>query len=230
MIDVVVVAPVRAYRDALARAIDARPDVQVMGRAATGAEALACLTLRQPDVVLLDLAVPDVVPWLSAVRRTAPSTRVVAIGIGRGHDQCAAVLEAAEAGVFGFVDADQPLDDIVTTVQLAVKGQCSCSPRTASLLLQALQRRPGRPTMPFTRHTAGLDKRVLTPKEQIVAELAAHGLTNRQIAIRLVLGESTVKTHVHSILAKLELRSRDEIAFSGALLPGEAASSGGEGM
>lgn len=230
MIDVVVVAPVRAYRDALVSAIDGEPDLRVTGHASTGAEALAQLVPWQPDVTLLDFTIDDVVPWVSALRRSAPSTRVVGIGIGWARDQCEAVLRAAEAGVSGFVDADQPLDDIVTAVQLAVRGQCSCSPRIASLLLQALQRRPGPPPMPFDRHGAGLDTRVLTPKERVVAELAARGLTNRQIAVRLVLGESTVKTHVHSILTKLELHSRDDIALSGALLPGEPASPGGEGM
>ncbi|GGK63371.1 LuxR C-terminal-related transcriptional regulator [Ornithinimicrobium pekingense] len=226
-IDVVLVAPVRAYRDALATAMSADQEVSVVAHAGSGAEALACVTPCQPAVALLDFGVDDLVRLVPALRRTAPTMRLVCFGIGFEATQAEAVVRVAEAGVCGFVDADQPLSDVVTSVRLVVRGQSSCSPRIAALLLQALQRRPAPPAWPLAMANK---TPALTPREQVVAELAACGLTNRQIAARLVLGESTVKTHVHSILAKLGLRSRDEIVLSGALLLGGTTSPGGVEM
>ena len=110
------------------------------------------------------------------------------------------------------MDADQPLSDVLGAIRLAVRGESSCSPRIAALLLQALQRRPCPPTL--TRATPALDcDTTLTPRERTVADMAARGMTNRQIAARLVLGESTVKSHVHSILRKLDVGRRDQIVL-----------------
>ena len=223
MIEVVLIAPVRAYRDALSMAIRADVGFDLVAGVSTGSEALACMAPRQPNVALLDFAVENVIPLMGSLRRTAPVTRLIAIGICDGQRQAEAVVRGAEAGVAGFVDAEQPLDDILGAMRLAVRGESSCSPRIAALLLQALQRRPEPPRMPgrASAHSPAM----LTPRELVVAELAQRGLTNRQIASRLVLGESTVKSHVHSILHKLGLESRDQIAFSG--LP---SSTGGGGV
>lgn len=211
MIEVVLIAPVRAYRDALAAAMTQNSGLSVVGQAGSGAEALACVTPRQPSVALLDFGIDDVVRVLSSLRRTAPTTRLIGIGIGAGQAHAEAVVRAAEAGVSGFVDADQPLSDVVGAVRLAMRGQSSCSPRIAALLLQALQRRPAPPPMPLGGFTA---IPALTPRERVVAELAARGLTNREIAGQLFLGESTVKSHVHSILGKLGLESREQIVLT----------------
>lgn len=223
MIDLVLIAPVRAYREALAMAIETDPTLQLLAGVSSGSEALACLVTRHPTVALLDFSLDSVVPVMASLRRTAPSTRLVGIGISTGQGQSEAVVRGAEAGLAGFVDADQPLGDVLAAVRLAAKGESPCSPRIAALLLQALQRRPEPPRMPYQLRGQGPTR--LTPRELVVAELAQRGLTNRQIASRLVLGESTVKSHVHAILAKLELESRDQIALTG-LTP----STGGGGV
>ena len=223
MIDLVLIAPVRAYRDALAMAIETDPTLELLAGVSSGPEALACMVPRQPTVALLDFSVDSVVPLMASLRRTAPSTRLVGIGISTGHGQSEAVVRGAEAGLAGFVDADQPLGDVLAAVRLAARGESPCSPRIAALLLQALQRRPEPPRMPHQLRGQGPTR--LTPRELVVAELAERGLTNRQIASRLVLGESTVKSHVHAILAKLEVERRDQIALSG--LP---PSTGGGGV
>lgn len=217
MIEVVLIVPVRAYRDALSEVMTSKSELLVVGQAGSGAEALACVAPCQPAVAVLDFALPDVVPVLSAMRRTAPTTRFVGIGIGFGQAHAEAVVRAAEAGVSGLVDADESLSEVVEAVLLAVRGQSSCSPRIAALLLQALQRRPAPPAMPLGETRAA---KSLTPRERVVAELAARGLTNRQIARNLVLGESTVKSHVHSILGKLGLECREQIALIAR--PGQA--------
>lgn len=223
MIDLVLIAPVRAYREALAMAIQSDPNLELLAGVSSASEALACMVPRQPTVALLDFSLDSVVPLMDSLRRTAPSTRLVGIGISTGRGQSEAVVRGAEAGLVGFVDADQPLGDVLAAIRLAARGESPCSPRIAALLLQALQRRPGPPRMPHQLKGQGLAR--LTPRELVVAELAQRGLTNRQIASRLVLGESTVKSHVHAILAKLELESRDQIA-----LIGPPPSTGGGGV
>jgi DNA-binding NarL/FixJ family response regulator len=219
MIDVVLIAPVRAYRDALATAIAAEIELHLMAHAASGSEALARVSPRTPAVTLLDLGTEQALPCLTALHRSAPATRVIAIGVGPGPKQAEVVVKAAESGVAGFVDADQPLSDVVGAIHLAVRGQSSCSPRIAALLLHALQRRPGPSPLPVPASSAD-DAPTLTPRERVVAELVARGLTNRQIASRLVLGESTVKSHVHAILRKVGVERRDQIVLDTDLTVG----------
>jgi two-component system nitrate/nitrite response regulator NarL len=213
MIDIVLIAPVRAYRDALAKVINAEPGCELIAHAASGTEALARVSPRRPAVALLDFSTDEVLPVLLALRRSTPTTRLLAIGIRTGYDQAETVVLAAESGVHGFVDADQPLTDVVRAIRLTVAGQSPCNPRIATLLLQALRRRPAPPPLPHVPLAVGHSP--LTPRERAVAELAGRGLTNRQIATRLVLGEATVKTHVHSILRKLGVDRRDQIVLDG---------------
>jgi len=209
VIDLVLIAPVRAYRDALAAVITAELGLQLLTHASSSDEALAQVSPRTPAVALLDMGTEQALGGLTALQRSAPSTRLIGIGVGTGPDQAEVVVRAAESGVSGFVDADQPLGDVVGAIHLAVRGQSSCSPRIAALLLQALQRRPAPPQLPAPLSADGGPG--LTPRERVVAELAALGMTNRQIASRLVLGESTVKSHIHSILRKLKVEHRDQI-------------------
>lgn len=211
MIDLVLIAPVRAYREALAMAVDSDPHLELVAGVSTGAEAVGCMVSRQPSVALLDFSLDSLVPLMASLRRTAPSTRLVGIGISTAQGQSEAVVRGAEAGVAGFVDADQPLEDVLSAIRLAARGESPCSPRIAALLLRALQRQPGPPRMPH--ELGGPSPTRLTPRELVVAELAARGLTNRQIASRLVVGESTVKSHIHAVLSKLQLDSRDQIAL-----------------
>jgi two-component system, NarL family, nitrate/nitrite response regulator NarL len=219
MIDVLLIAPVRAYRDAVASAIASEPELRIVGEAGTGSEALACMAPPLPTVALLDFGIDNVIAVLASLRRTAPMTRLIAVGIGSGPEQTEAVVRAAEAGISGFVDSDQPLSDVLEAVRLTVRGESPCSPRIAALILQAMQRRPAPPVMPQGSHPFGPSQSRLTPRESLVAELAARGLTNRQIASRLTVGESTVKTHMHAALSKLGLKSRGELALIGVLSP-----------
>jgi DNA-binding NarL/FixJ family response regulator len=213
VISIVLITPVRAYREALATAIRTESDLQVVDCLSTGSDALACLANRHPAVALLDFSVDDLVTVMVSLRRTSPVTHLIGIGILGNQRQSEAVIRGAEEGLAGFVDADQPIGEVMSAARLAVRGQSPCSPRIAALLLQALQRRPAPPVMP--RSQAGTAYESLTPRETVVADLASSGLTNRQIASRLVLSQSTVKSHLHSVLRKLGLDSRDQIALAG---------------
>ena len=207
MTDVALIAPVRAYRDALAAAFASESEFRIVAQATSFVDAVSSIAPRYPPVTLIDFAVADFLWVLGAVRRAAPRTLLVGIGIQPRRDHSELVIRAAEAGLTGFLDADQPMEDVLQAVRLALRGESSCSPRIAALLLASMQRRPEPPTSLGTLPSAT----ALTPREAIVAELVGLGLTNRQIASRLIVGESTVKTHVHSILAKLGVDHRTEI-------------------
>jgi len=219
VIDVMLVAPVRAYRDALSALIDSDDELRVVAHAESGAEALARLAPVTPSVTLLDFGMEHVLPILEALRRIAPSTQILAFAVPIAGSQSETIVRAAETGVTGFIDADQPIADVVQAIHLAVRGQCPCSPRIAATLLSALRRRPatGYASNRTAEYlTAGMDRAgeaVLTPRELLVAQLVAHGMTNRQIAGELVVGEATVKTHVHSVLRKLGVGHREQIAL-----------------
>lgn len=215
VIEIVFVAPVRAYRDAVAAALRTAPEVRSVLHGGTFIDAVAPIAPRQPAVVLADFAVPDLLATLGNVRRDSPTTRVLGLAIDTSRAHAELAIRSAEAGMVGFIDADQPMEDVIGAVRLALSGHAPCSPRIAAVLLQAMQRRPA-PARLTGAARVGEGRAELTSREKVIADLAATGLTNRQIAARLVLGESTVKTHVHSILGKLGLKHREEIA---TLLP-----------
>jgi two-component system, NarL family, nitrate/nitrite response regulator NarL len=212
MIEIGLIAPVRAYREALAAAFGLHLGLRVVAHGASFAGAMSRLAPWQPAVLLVDFAIRDLGGVLSWLRHDASGTRVLAFGIEANRAHSEAVLRAAELGVVGFIDADQPIEDLIDAVRLVIQGESPCSPRIAALLLQSMQQRPAVPS----GLSHGTDSTVvviaLTPRERMVAEFAARGMTNRQIANRLVVEQSTVKSHVHSILGKLGLDDRHQIA------------------
>ena len=212
MIEIALIGPVRAYRDALAAAIGSHLGLRVVAHGSSFAGAMSQLAPWQPAVMLVDFAVHNLVGVLSSLRQDASATRVLGFGIEASRAHSEAVLRAAEVGVVGFIDSDQPIEDLIDAVRLVLQGQSPCSPRIAALLLQAMQQRPALPlVLPHGGDTTVVVI-ALTPRERMVAEFAARGMTNRQIATRLVVEESTVKSHVHSILGKLGLDDRHQIA------------------
>lgn len=205
MVDAVLVAPVRVWREALGAAL-AMADVVVTAHAGTLEEVVGLVARRAPDLVLLDFAVDQPDRVVRSVSRVAPNARWLGTGVGVCAEHARQVLLCAEAGMTGFVDADQPLVELVQGLGVVMSGEAYCTPRTGLLLLHGLQQRPRPPAS-----VPGSAGSRLTPKEQVIAELMTAGLTNRQIAARLVIGEATVKTHVRSVLSKLGLRRRAEL-------------------
>ncbi len=204
MVDAVLVAPVRVWREALGAAL-ALADVVVTAHAGTLEDAVGESARCAPDLVLLDFAVDQPDRVVRSVSRVAPNARWLGTGVGVSAEHARQVLLCAEAGMTGFVDADQPLVELVHGLGVVMAGEAYCTPRTGLLLLHGLQQRPRLPPAPGPTGVR------LTPKEQVIAELMTAGLTNRQIAARLVIGEATVKTHVRSVLSKLGLRGRAEL-------------------
>jgi two-component system, NarL family, nitrate/nitrite response regulator NarL len=202
VIDVVVVAPVRAYREAVGCVLDSEPGIRLRGTGATSADAVTQGTVLRPSVLLLDLAMPDCFAAARTLRRIGPEIRL--IGIGSCSD--ADTVAAAGEGIDGFVDADQPLADLIAGIELAVAGGAPCSPRIAAVLMRALRHGPTVPLAPPVGGSA------LTSREYQIADLVSRGLTNREVANRLFLGEATVKSHLRAVLRKLGVAGRQEIA------------------
>lgn len=208
-IEAAIVAPVRAYREALVGRLRQSSGIAVVYHASMGPSAVTQFARRRTQVALVDFTAEHVIDFVSEARVVAPSTRLVAYGVGDSSAQSHAVVRAAACGVSAFVERDCPVEEIISAVHRSALGQPVCSPRIVSLLLQALQRGSPSALLADTGGARAADR--LTRKERLVADLAARGMTNRQIASRLSLGESTVKTHMHAILRKLGLASRTEL-------------------
>ena len=131
-----------------------------------------------------------------------PQTKIVALGAAEVES---VLIECAKAGVAGFVAPGGSISDVIAAVHSAMRGELVCSPRTAGLLLSHVSALAARPPH-------DLEKDALTQREKEIAQLVGQGLSNKQIALALGIQNPTVKNHVHSILSKLNMQRRIEIA------------------
>jgi DNA-binding NarL/FixJ family response regulator len=181
--------------------LDARGDMEVVGEAADGAEAVELVAESKPDVVLMDVRMPEM-DGIEATERIARSGSSARIIILTTHDLDEYVLAALRAGASGFLLKDVRPADLVESIRVVAGGDALLAPSVTRRLLD--------------RFVATLDEpspaaellSELTEREAEVLRLVALALSNAEIAGRLVLTEATVKTHVSSILRKLELRDR----------------------
>ncbi len=181
-------------------------DLLVVGEARTGRQALElCLSL-QPDLVMLDIRMPDMdgLAATEAIKRAQPATRVVIITM---HESADYLFRALRAGADGYLLKGASHNEVVTVVRRALRGEAILDARLAAQLLQQLVVEPGGRADPLAVP--------LTPREHEVLQLLAQGLTNRQIGGALTLGAGTVKTHVEHILAKLGVEDRTQAAVRG---------------
>jgi DNA-binding NarL/FixJ family response regulator len=187
--------------------LDSRADIDVVGEAASGAEALEQVRAHRPDVVVMDIRMPDV-DGLEATRRitTDPAlkqTRVLVLTTFELDDY---VFGALDAGASGFLLKGGEPADLVHAIQVVATGDSLLAPSVTRRLIETYVSRP-RP--PVTTEHDGLDE--LTPREQEVLGLVAQGLTNAEIAQALQLSPLTAKTHVSRILMKLGARDRVQL-------------------
>lgn len=199
---VAIVAPVRVHRELLAAALDEIADLAVLRAAATPEEALGGAGAVRPDVVLLDASTERGLGTIQLLAKVYPAVGLVALAAPEDDE---AIVMCAAAGVAGFVARDGSLDDIVATTQAVARGDAVCSPRVTAALL----RRVGA-TGPQRHDRQDLTR--LTARERQILQLIDDGLSNKEIAGRLYIEVSTVKNHVHNILAKLGARRRSEAA------------------
>ncbi|HEX6291656.1 MAG TPA: response regulator transcription factor [Herpetosiphonaceae bacterium] len=186
----------RVVRDVL----DEHPQLAVVGEAANGTGALSLALELVPDIVVLDMNLPDIdgITVTRQLVQALPQTRVVILTIAANDDL---IVAAVRAGAFGFLTKDIEPDALVRAIAGVIDGQIAMSRQTAARALFHFQR---------ASHAEASPVASLTDREIEVMDLLAEGATDRQIADRLVIAESTAKKHVQHILRKLQARNRAE--------------------
>jgi DNA-binding NarL/FixJ family response regulator len=195
-------------RHGLHMMIDAQPDLEVVGEAADGAEAVALAATLDPDVVLMDIRMPrmDGVEATRRICESRPAGTVPRVIILTTFDLDEYVVGALAAGASGFLLKDAPPADIIAGIRVVVAGDALLAPSVTRRLLDRFARRP---EVKNLAPPAGLD--LLTDREREVMALVVRGLSNAEIRNELYLSEPTVKTHVGRILMKLGVRDRVQL-------------------
>jgi DNA-binding NarL/FixJ family response regulator len=183
--------------------LEAQPDLEVVGEAADGRQAVEAARRLRPDVVLMDIRMP-LMDGIEATRRLAGPgvTDPVQVLVLTTFDLDEYVFEALRAGASGFLLKDLPREELIRAVRVVAAGEALLAPRVTRRLIEEFARRPASAEL---RPEALGD---LTAREREVLELLARGYSNAEIAAELVISEQTVKTHVGNVLAKLGLRDR----------------------
>jgi two-component system, NarL family, nitrate/nitrite response regulator NarL len=196
---ILVVSAIRLYREGLAESLARTGRFEHVGTASDAEECLASVRRLEPDVVLLDLTIADA---LAAVRAVAGlRTKLIALGVREVETD---VVEAAEAGVSGYVGREASLRELVEAVECTARGESPCPPQIAALLIGRIAAAARGPAPDRVER--------LTPREAEIVGLIDEGLSNKQIAGRLSIEPATVKNHVHNILEKLDVARRGEAA------------------
>jgi DNA-binding NarL/FixJ family response regulator len=195
--------------------LELQPDLNVVGEAVDGRDAIELTRRRRPDVVLMDIKMPDL-DGLEATRRIlANGDAATAVLILTTFDLDEYVYEALRAGASGFLLKDAPPEQLIAAIHTLAAGEALIAPAITKRLIEQFAR-----TAPRSGpSTAALE--ALTARELEVLVLIARGLSNREIASALVLSEATVKTHVKRVLAKLGVRDRVHavvLAYESALV------------
>jgi len=203
--------------------LDSEADLEVVGEAANGKEALTEADRLRPDVVLMDVRMPDL-DGIEATRRLLASDGVESkVVMLTTFDMDEYVYEALRAGASGFLLKDAPPEQLVDGIRAVCSGDALLAPSVTRRVIEEFVRRP-----PEAARTAPAEIEELTPRECEVLQLIARGLSNAEIAQSLVVSETTVKTHVARVLMKLHLRDRVQAVVmayeSGLVQPGEARS------
>jgi DNA-binding NarL/FixJ family response regulator len=190
-------------RDGLRRVLEEDGEIEVVGEASDGVEAVNLVERLQPTVVLMDISMPGL-SGLAATRQIkaqSPSTSVVFLTM---HESEQYFLEALRCGAEGYVPKSAPASDVVDAVHVTARGQVYLHPSVARFLLRSF-------VESSTESTPTDGYASLTPREREVLNLVASGLTNQEMATRLTLSENTVHRHRTSLMQKLGLHSRLEV-------------------
>ena len=181
-------------RDGLKGMVASQADLEVIGEAANGEEAVALAEQLHPDVVLMDLRMPvlDGVAATDRIRERLPETRVLVLTT---YDADADILRAVEAGATGYILKDAPREELFRAIRLTARGQSYLAPSVAMRLMNRVRDR---------------DEEAMSPREVEVLSLVAKGASNKEIARQLRLSEATIKSHLLHIFAKLDVSDRTQ--------------------
>jgi two-component system NarL family response regulator len=215
LIKVLLVIEVRLIANLFVSVLEDEPDMEVTGVVSTLDDALEFLRTHMVDVVLVSVGLPnqDALQLTRSTMDNTPAAKVVILGLSEEnqHD----TLRYIEAGAAGYILKDSSLHELIDVIRLAQRGEAHISTRMAGAMMDRLFR--------LARVFSAVENRMdgdvrLTSRELEVLQFISQGLTNQEIAARLVVEVGTVKNHVHRILEKLNVRSRQEAASYLALI------------
>lgn len=204
MIRILVADDQALVREGLVTLLSLAPGIEVVGAAADGEEAVAMVAKWRPDVVLMDLRMPrcDGVEATRRIRAEHPGTQVIALTT---YDDDRSILSAVQAGARGYLTKDSTSQEIRRAIEAVVEGKALLEPAVQARLLEALAAGGASPTA--VQEPPALPDG-LTRREAEVLGLIAQGLSNQEIAVRLVVSEATVKTHINNLFSKIGARDR----------------------
>ncbi|MFG1666345.1 response regulator [Streptomyces sp. Y7] len=205
-IRVVIADDQQMVRQGFSVLLNTKPDIDVIGQAVDGLDAVAKVAELMPDVVLMDIRMPEL-GGIEATRRITMASPHIKVLVLTTFDLDEYVYEALRAGASGFLLKDASADQLAEAVRVVAAGDALLAPVITRRLIGEFCRMDGRPRAPLKARVADL-----TERETEVLALIAQGLSNAEIAERLVVAEQTVKTHVGRILVKLGLRDRTQAA------------------
>lgn len=198
--------------------LDLEADMTVVGEASDGQECLRLVAETQPDVVLMDVRMP-VLDGIEATRRLSEAGSASRVLMLTTFDLDEYVYDAMRAGASGFLLKDAPREQLVSAVRVVARGEAMLAPSVTRRLIEQFVR------MPSPSDGVPVAMRELSSREREVLALLVRGLSNAEIAGRMILGEATVKTHVARLLAKLGVRDRMQAVIlayeTGFIRPGE---------
>ena len=200
-ISVVIVDDHALVRQGLRTFLDLHDDIQVTGEAANGVEAVERVSQLRPDVVLMDLVMPEMdgIEATKRIRSICPDTKVIVLTSFTEDEK---LFPSIKAGAMGYLLKNVSPGDLVNAIKAAHRGEAQLNPEIARRLMEEVSNKPS---------TTGEEE--LTRREMEVLRLIAQGRNNRDISEELVLSEKTVKTHVSNILGKLHLADRTQAAI-----------------
>lgn len=207
MINLAIVSDIRLYREGLSKILNEMSSITVVGTAKNITHAVAEINSCQPEIVLLDMRMVDSFKLITVINGESCNMKLIVMFVPEDE---ANVLTCAKAGISGYISRESSLDELVDAVLKVHNGEFYCPSDITKYLLRSVKNNNER----IVKHNDMLDSstitNILTRRERQIINMMAEGLSNKQIAKNLTIEISTVKNHVHSVLVKLDAKSRSQ--------------------
>lgn len=206
MIRVMIVDDQVLVRQGLISLLSLHDDIEIVGEAGNGSEAVSIVSSMKPDVILMDMRMP-IMNGVEAIREIFRRQVPVSILVLTTFDEDEFIVESLQAGASGYLLKDTPSDELAAAIRLVQAGHTQLGPSIASKVVSKLT------TQPKQSESAKTALQFMTDREKEILKLIATGMNNKEIAEQLHITEGTVKNHISSILTQLEVRDRTQAAL-----------------